>query len=245
MTYQPHKACIAPAEDDVLWRYMDLTRFIGLLETASLFFCRADLFQDAFEGSLTQGNIEQRESLGPPDLDDPLYIDVPYRKMPEWTAINCWSCLNFESAAMWALYCPEGPGIAVRTTFAHLCEALAASEQLKVAIGKVTYVDYDEAVVPEGHLLAPFLHKRQSFEHEHEVRALIQRMPDSTMVDRPSPFERLGGIHVDVTLDTLIERIYVSPTAPEWYSELVERVAHRYRVAAKVHQSSLAGDPLF
>jgi hypothetical protein len=245
MPYLPHQACIAPAEGDILWRYMDLTRFIGLLETASLFFCRADLFQDAFEGSLTQGNIEQRESLGPPDPSDPAYIDVPYSKMPKLTAINCWSCLEFESAAMWSLYCPEGPGIAVRTTFAHLCEALAASKQLKVAIGKVTYVDYEAATVPDGHLLAPFLHKRQSFAHEHEVRALIQRMPDSTMANRPNPFKRLGGIQVDVTLDTLIERIYVSPTAPEWYSNLVERVARRYKIAAEVHQSSLAGDPLF
>jgi hypothetical protein len=243
--YQTHDECITPGDDEVLWRYMDLTRFIGLLETGSLFFCRADLFQDAFEGSLTQANIERREELGPADPMDEAFIDVPYRKMPKWTSINCWSCSELESAAMWSLYCPGGPGIAVRTTFARFRDALKACQDWKVVVSKVTYVDYEQAIVPDRHLLAPFLHKRQSFEHEHEVRAVIQRMPDSTMPHRPSPFERVGGVEVDVVLDTLIVHIYVSPTAPPWYFELVQRVVRRYDITAEVHQSSLAGDPLF
>lgn len=215
-----------------------------MLERESLFFCRADLFQDAFEGSLTRANIEQREQFEPPDPTDEAYIDVPYSKMPEWTAINCWSCSEHESAAMWSLYCPGGPGVAVRTTFARLCEALQECPW-KVVISKVTYVDYQQATIPDRHLLAPFLHKRQSFEHEHEVRAIIQRMLDQTMPDRPSPFARLGGVHVKVALQALIERIYVSPTAPEWYTELVKGITQRYLLPVTVHQSSLAGDPIY
>lgn len=242
--YQAHSQCITPGDDETLWRYMDLTRFMALVESASLFFCRADLFQDAFEGSLTQANIEQRERHGPADHDDEAYIDIPYREMPEWTAINSWSCSPHESAAMWSLYCPEGSGLAIRTTFLRLCDALTEC-QWKISISKVTYVDYETASVPDGHLLAPFLHKRESFEHEHEVRAIIQRPPDQTLPDRPSPFERLGGAYGSVALNTLIEAIYVSPTAPGWYSDLVKKIATRYGVPAPVNQSSLAGDPIY
>jgi hypothetical protein len=44
---------------------MDMTRFVALLETGCLFFCRADKFDDAFEGSLSQVNVDQREAVGP------------------------------------------------------------------------------------------------------------------------------------------------------------------------------------
>jgi hypothetical protein len=243
--YQRHKECIAPADDSMLWRYMDLTRFIALLETSSLFFCRADLFQDAFEGSLAQANIARREELGPSDPHDEAHIEAPYRKIREWTAINCWSGIDHESAAMWSLYCPEGPGIAVRTTFGALCDAFKACEHWKIFISKVTYLDYEQAIIPDQHLLAPFLHKRRSFEHEHEVRAVIQRMLDPTMTDRPSPFEKIGGVHAKISLDALVQKIFVSPTAPTWYFDLVRKIVGRYAIPADVYQSSLAGDPIY
>jgi hypothetical protein len=243
--YQPHKECISPPADALLWRYMDLTRFIALLESSSVFFCRADLFQDEFEGSLAQANIARREELVRPDPHDEAYIEAPYEEIREWTAISCWCSIDYESAAMWSMYCPEGPGIAVRTTFARLCDAFRACEQWPIRISEITYLDYEQAVIPDRHLLAPFLHKRRSFEHEHEVRAVIQRMLDHTMPHRPSPFKNAGGVNAKVDLDTLIESIYISPTAPAWYYELILSIADRYGLAAPIHQSSLAGDPVY
>jgi hypothetical protein len=243
--YQQHRECDSPAADATLWRYMDLTRLMALLESSSLFFCRADLFQDAFEGSLARANLDRRASAVPGDPRDEAYIDVPYRQMREWTAISCWSSSEHESAAMWSLYCPGGPGVAIRTTFAELCEAFLACEQWKIFVSKVTYLDYDQAVVPDRHLLAPFLHKRRSFEHEHEVRAVIQRMPDSTMPDRPSPFATRGGVSVKVALATLFSRLYISPTAEAWYSDLIRSVVARYQLKCEILQSSLAGDPIY
>lgn len=34
-----------------IWRYMDFTKFVDLLDTKTLFFTRADRFDDQFEGS--------------------------------------------------------------------------------------------------------------------------------------------------------------------------------------------------
>lgn len=48
-----------PAPDAKLWRYMDLAKFLSLLESCSLFFTRLDHFQDPFEGALgTKKNEE-------------------------------------------------------------------------------------------------------------------------------------------------------------------------------------------
>ena len=39
-----------PLDDTVLWRYMDFTKFVSLLEKSALFFPRADKLGDPFEG---------------------------------------------------------------------------------------------------------------------------------------------------------------------------------------------------
>ena len=41
-----------PAPNTNPWRYMDLAKFLSLLESNSLFFTRLDHFQDPFEGAL-------------------------------------------------------------------------------------------------------------------------------------------------------------------------------------------------
>jgi hypothetical protein len=53
------------------------------------------------------------------------------------------------------------------------------------------------------------------------------------------------GCLVPVALDCLIERIYVSPTAQAWFTELVERVVTRYGLAKEVKQSTLDEGPLY
>jgi hypothetical protein len=45
-----------PPNDAKVWRYMDLPKFIDLLNTKQLHFTRAALFDDRFEGSYPQRN---------------------------------------------------------------------------------------------------------------------------------------------------------------------------------------------
>ena len=48
--YKEHEAFTPPLSDTVLWRYMDFTKFVSLLEKQALFFARADK-HDPFEGA--------------------------------------------------------------------------------------------------------------------------------------------------------------------------------------------------
>ena len=56
---------ITPPDDrDTLWRYMSLEKFVNMLETKSLFFTRADKFEDPFEGFIPPALVElYRESV--------------------------------------------------------------------------------------------------------------------------------------------------------------------------------------
>ena len=50
--YKESPYCDPLPDDAVLWRYMDFTKFVSLLEKSSLFFARADKLEDPFEGYL-------------------------------------------------------------------------------------------------------------------------------------------------------------------------------------------------
>jgi hypothetical protein len=54
-----------------------------------------------------------------------------------------------------------------------------------------------------------------------------------------------GGISIHVDIDTLIERIVLSPTAPAWFAHVVASVVDKYGFKIPVQQSSLLKAPQF
>jgi hypothetical protein len=40
-----------------LWRYMDFTKFVSMLESSSLYFARGDQFDDQYEGMAAKQNL--------------------------------------------------------------------------------------------------------------------------------------------------------------------------------------------
>jgi len=120
-----------------------------------------------------------------------------------------------------------------------------------VFAGLVHYVDYGTEWIPEGNTLWPFVHKRQSFEFEHELRAVIQAWPvvadpdaeggQRVDLEQPSPM----GRSVQVDLTALIDAIYISPVAPGWFSDLVQSVCAMYELEMRVVPSTLAARPVY
>jgi hypothetical protein len=52
-----------PPDETTIWRYMDFTKFIALLEDNSLFFSRGDKFRDRFEGSVPRRVAQESREL--------------------------------------------------------------------------------------------------------------------------------------------------------------------------------------
>ncbi len=64
--YEEHPVFLSPADDQVIWRYMDLPKFVTLVEGRALYFSRADLLGDSHEGALPELNRQAREAtMGP------------------------------------------------------------------------------------------------------------------------------------------------------------------------------------
>ncbi len=231
-----------------LWRYMDFTKFVSMLDHSGLYFTRSDLFDDLFVGSFSQDNKKYREIINSrfkryreeANIDG--NIGVVIKHLRKWVYISCWHKNDQESAAMWKLYSKTHESVCIQTTYHKLRGCLDDS----VGIGKVRYADYQKEWIPENHALSPFFYKRLSFEHEKEYRAVINfsNLSDLTMIEsEKKPKEK--GVWKTINLNKLIENIHIAPEAPNWFAELVKNIMKKYKLNKKVIKSSLESEPFF
>ncbi|CAM1345512.1 hypothetical protein [Tenacibaculum amylolyticum] len=249
---EEHPIFNAPENENVkVWRYMDFTKLISLIDTRRLFFSRADMFDDPFEGSYPKINVEAR-SLHPEDITDEgkqNYLELMNKmgdinkQWPRYIAISCWHMNEFESAAMWSLYLKSNEGIAVQSTFKKLKKSIIDDE--KVYLGVVKYIDYENDKINGGNILGPFVHKRKSFQHERELRGLIMKWPTGSEKVNFEEETIIGGIPIKVDLEELIEKIYVAPNAPSWFAKLVKTAVKRYGYDIEVIHSEMNNEPMF
>jgi hypothetical protein len=251
--YKLHPAFQKPRDENAkIWRYMDFTKFVSLVDKQELFFARADKLGDPFEGSYPKGNVQQRASMHKKWLDTlpiqfrnlfeqrPKALSEFYKNLRRFIFINSWHKNEHESDAMWKLYLKSDEGIAIQSTFSRLRDCFS-NETPDIYIGEVRYVDYSREVISEGNFFYPFLHKRKNFEHEKELRAVIFEFPKEPPFAPPFG----DGIPVSVDLDILIDRISLAPTSPKWLRELVESVIRKYGLEREVIQSSLSDRPAY
>jgi ssDNA-specific exonuclease RecJ len=245
--YEEHEIFIKPEDPDIkIWRYMDFSKLLSLLDKKALFFSRADKLIDPFEGSFSCFNVEMRSEVykGKIPQENLNKIYSIFKKFREYTLINCWHMNDFESFAMWKLYSANNQGIAIQSTFTRLTECFKLAKET-VFIGKVKYIDYTKDWMPEGNTMYPFIHKRKSFEYENELRALIQSFPTNDKAFDFCVELFKNGSYIDVDIHTLIQNVYVCPTAPDWFLDLVMSSIKQYGFEFKVIKSSLNEDPVW
>ena len=254
--YVEHDVFIQPDNEEIkVWRYMDFTKLISLIDKRRLFFTRADKFNDPFEGSYPKINVEARGYL-PEEVTKDMApetikkITESLKKSgelnkhwPRFTAINCWHMNDHESAAMWDLYLKSDEGVAIQSTYSKLKKSLTDEED--ILLGVVKYIDYDTEYLESGNILSPFMHKRKSFEHEREVRAINLKWPFGEGFESIENDTIEFGVEIKTDLEVLIEKIYVAPNSPAWFSELVRSAVNRYGYTFEVVHSRLNDSPLF
>jgi hypothetical protein len=249
--YSTHPNFNTPEGNVKLWRYMDFTKLLSVLENKSLFFTRADKFEDPFEGSYPKANIEARKipPEGSSKEDKEKFLQMMQQigkiaeRVPKYTAINCWHMNSHESAAMWKLYLKSNEGIAIQTTVDRLISSIV--DPLDIYIGKVNYIDYDMDGIDPNNMFNAFLHKRKSFEYENEVRAIVQKFVIEGENINWNKQSMDSGLSVEIDVNRLIENIYVAPSSPTWFGDLVTSVVVKYGYEFKVSQSNLNSKPLF
>jgi hypothetical protein len=161
-----HPAFKIPTNQDIkIWRYMDFAKYVAILQRQSLFFPRASLLGDPFEGSSTKPMAELREYIMKNRTIEPIlkeYEYLPdayfsgdiYKNMVDQYLISCWQMNEQESAAMWKLYLQSNEGVCVQSTYRKLRSCLPKC----IDIGEIKYIDYEK----ESFSLIIFLHSAQT-----------------------------------------------------------------------------------
>lgn len=234
-----------PEDNSVVWRFLDLAKFISMLKERALFMTRADKFEDQFEGAVCSLENSDKydealmdyysDCLGGIPVSEQLIRNEHYsiQMIRKNSFLNCWFEGSYESIAMWKLYASgkDAKGVAIKTTVGRLKEAIGRD----IEIGRIEYIDYSKEWPNANEAL---WRKRLSFEYEHEVRVRV--ITNGGLSPTPPEFMLLP-----VDLDKLIESVYVSPMAEAWFKELVVDVLQKYGLNKEVFHSALDDKALY
>ncbi|WP_016990888.1 hypothetical protein [Flavobacterium sp. ACAM 123] len=218
--------------DTIIWKYLDLSKFLDLLMSKKLFMSRSDKFEDQYEGTFSEPTYEEIRKLS---IDNPDFLKF-YKTHREQVAISSWHINEYESFAMWQIFTQNTEGLAIQSTIGRLQNALAPENNYKQFIGEVNYIDYKKEYIPFDDMFFPFLFKRKSFQYEREVR-IISDVAESNITLN-------DGLKINVNLDQLIEKIYIHPKSENWYKNLVIQLVKQLGFDFTIEKSDLESDIL-
>ena len=187
-----------PNDDEFLWRYFDIHKFLNLINQKRFRFTRIDQFEDTLEGIPFETlqrflyiNNESKFKLADIILGSTESFIMPMTNLngrineihniQSSHFVSCWFCEQRESMAMWNLY-SNPDGVALKVTFGKL-KTLLKPESTKIDYkeyfcGKVIYQNFlkqdSSAIDRLSELEKVSLRKDVSFSHEKEIRFVVK-----------------------------------------------------------------------
>lgn len=221
-----------PDDDTIVWKYLDLSKFLDMLLSKKLFMSRSDKFEDQYEGTFSEPTFDEIKKIA---VNNPKFLDY-YKSHREKVVISSWHINEYESFAMWQIFTKNNEGLAIQSTIGRLKSALEPEKKYIQNIGAVNYIDYKKELIPFDDTFFPFLFKRKSFQYEREVRII-----SDTSVNRVSIND---GLKIDINIDQLIEKIYIHPKSENWYKNLVIELMQKLDFNIAIEKSDLESDIL-
>jgi hypothetical protein len=218
--------------DTVVWKYLDLSKFLDLLMSQKLFMSRSDKFEDQYEGTFSEPTYEEIKKIAE---NNPEFLQN-YKSHREKVAISSWHINEYESFAMWQIFTQNSEGLAIQSTIGRLQNAVIPEKKFEQYIGEVNYIDYKKEHIPFDDVFFPFLFKRKSFQYEREVRIISDVTQSNIKLN--------DGLKINVDINQLIEKIYIHPKSENWYKNLVIQLVKQLGFDFTIEKSDLESDIL-
>lgn len=217
-------------KDAILWRYMDIAKFVSMLEQKAIWLARADTFGDKHEGRFP---VEMLECI------DKAYENLPKSDNPQVknsndfqdylvknTFISCWHHNHEENMVMWEIYGRSANAVAIQTTVKDIRKNTNPSGLSGHALifKDVVYKNADEI---SGTLLYGdcFFRKRRHFSFEKEVRISLDTYSSLDPTKDTPP-----GYKLPVCLNGMINQVIIHPDSPKWFYDVVDSITKRYNL---------------
>lgn len=218
--------------DTIVWKYLDLSKFLDLLMSRKLFMSRSDKFEDQYEGTFSEPTFEEIKRLS---QNNPEFLDY-YKSHREKVVVSSWHINEYESFAMWQIFTQNNEGLAIQSTIGRLQKALKSEINYSQFIGEVNYIDYKKEYIPFDNMFFPFMFKRKSFQYEREVRIISDLSENNIKIN--------DGLKIDIDVNQLIEKIYIHPKSENWYKKLVIELVSKLDYTIEIEKSDLESDIL-
>jgi hypothetical protein len=218
--------------DTIVWKYLDLSKFLDLLMSQKLFMSRSDKFEDQYEGTFSEPTYEEIKKIAE---NNPEFLQF-YKSHREKVAVSSWHINEYESFAMWQIFTQNSEGLAIQSTVGRLQKAVIPEKKYEQYIGEVNYIDYKKELIPFEDVFFPFLFKRKSFQYEREVRIISDVTQSNIKLN--------DGLKIDVDIKQLIEKIYIHPKSENWYKNLVIELVSKLGFDFTIEKSDLESDIL-
>ena len=224
-----------PNNNQKIWRYMGIWKFMDMLSTSTLHCTRVDCLDDTQEGSWEQfGVFDAYKSMGPEQVKLLEYWNKVYRTIG---AVNCWHVNESESQQMWDEYVCQCGGVAITSTFNDLREVIKKTDTSgRIAtIGMMKYKQFQQNPANGfGTFLDYFTYKHKDFKHENELRVLILAMGIQQKPGKKIPKE---GLKLEINLNDLISEVYVYTGSQSWKLDLICRLVSDYNLNVTIEPS--------
>jgi len=263
-----HPVFEEPPRDTMIWRYMDLGKFVSLLDHKALHFARVGVLHanDPYEGRFGDEQVTAFSKPWPKEAIEDLVAEIGKAATNPAVVEAFTSEKNAQLARTLGramLY--SGEQYAEQCTFVncwhmnpHESDAMWRLYSLQgqgIAIQStfdrlerslhmcprllyVGKVRYGQDMIDMGNGFNVVMNKRASFTHEAELRVATL---ESQFWQKPNP---PTGVYATTDLEILIESIVVSPAAPQWLVDVTKSLVGRYGMSPSlVRQSPLYSRP--
>ncbi|MEO6454649.1 MAG: hypothetical protein ABIN97_11270 [Ginsengibacter sp.] len=242
-----------PDENQIISKYIDVTKFLSLLSKKSLFFCRLDKLEDQFEGMVAKRNYEYRirwhketnHLMDKPFTDEEIVAQVEQmyeydKKVKEVYCVCCWNKADKESAALWKIYSDFGKGIMIKSSVKNLIAAFENTSE-KIRVSEIGYLDYNKDLMKDGNTFFPLIHKQNAYDYEGEIRLIHSvDFPQIGKTYDWSKEEIQEGKLLTVDLNLLIDEIIIGPFSPKWMIDLIIDLTDKYGLKKTISKSKLS-----
>jgi hypothetical protein len=222
----------------ILWRYMDIAKFVSMLEQNAIWLARADTFGDKYEGRFPDEMREYienaYEAYDDEDDDSPVNDASDFQDyLVKNTFISCWHHNLEENMVMWEIYGKETNAIAIQTTAKSIVNSIDTSFISGYSL-KMKNVEYKNANEISGipRYEDSFFRKRKHFSFEKEVRISL----DTYNRSNPTKNTAYGHKLRVPVMSEMVHKVLIHPDSQDWFYDVVCSITTKYSLEVSVER---------
>lgn len=237
-------------DNDILRKYMSLSKLIFLLQNKRLFFCRADLLMNFKESWFIRSNNEYCFFYGDKNViqEDFQNLNTSYlrntNEIAKYIFISSWNYGNSESQSLWKCFGLKNECVILETNVTKFKKSFIS--ELVISPKKVEYLNIEPwsiMYIPNSNFITPFYLNDISSAFESECRVILSTFEDSIPNSVIEPVygnaDNIIGLYLPIDLSILIEKIIIFPDAEEFIFDAIKSSIYKYMPDCKIVSSTL------